>query len=671
MGSSRLPGKVLETLGNDVVLGWTVRAARMIPGVTDVIVATSDRPNDANIEEWCASAGASCFRGSEHDVLDRYVRAAKAAEAEVVLRLTADCPLLDPAVCGAVLMLRERLDVDYASNIHPRFWPDGLDCEVLTLRTLKDMHERTDDPYHREHVTTFLRSGEGTYSTAHLTCPIPGLDTQRWTLDDATDLAFVRSIVERLPSANPPSYIEVLRAIERPPALRPIGVSPTKIDIAGPQSEWSRQRYRNSQTFLSKAEKVIPLGTQTFSKSHQNLPEGFAPLFLTHGRGARTWDIDGNEYVDLVCGLLSITLGHCDPDVDAAIQRQLARGTTLSLATDLEYQVAEKLSRIVPCAEKVRFGKNGTDATSACIRLARAATGRTEVIACGYHGWQDWYVGATTRNKGVPHVTGRSTHMTPYGDVNALEAVIGRIGSEVAALILEPTLHRTHEATVQYLRRARELTERHGIVLVFDEVITGFRYATGGSQSLFGVHPDLAAFGKGMGNGMPISAVLGKSSIMDEMNEVFLSSTFGGETLSLAAASAVIEKMEREPVIERLWQSGQTVIDYAKETFRKHGVDDIVKVAGLAPWSQYTFQDYGTIDKAVLKTVFVGELLASGVLLTGSNNICFAHSADDLAVVGRGLDAASARLRRAVDTADTTSILPCPPIRPIFKVRAN
>ena len=225
-------------------------------------------------------------------------------------------------------------------------------------------------------------------------------------------------------------------------------------------------------------------------------------MFLTHGQGARVWDVDGNEYVDLVSALMPVVLGYNDPDVNYAVRNQLDKGVIFSLATELEAQLSEKLVEVIPCAEKVRFGKNGSDVTTAAIRVARAYTGRDKVIVCGYHGWQDWYIGSTTRNKGVPEAVQGLTYKVPYNDLDAVENLLKENPDQFAALIMEPM--NVAEPAPNYLNDLKALLHKHGALLIFDEVITGFRFSIGGAQELFGVTPDLASFGKAMGNGMPI-----------------------------------------------------------------------------------------------------------------------------------------------------------------------
>ena len=277
---------------------------------------------------------------------------------------------------------------------------------------------------------------------------------------------------------------------------------------------------------LARARRTIPLGTQTFSKSYTQYPHGVSPYFIARGKGSHVWDIDGNEYVDFVNALCSVTLGYGDTDVDSAVRTQLDDGVIFSLPHPIETEVAEAIVEMVPCAEAVRFGKNGSDATSGAIRLARAYTKRDRVAVCGYHGWQDWYIGSTARSAGVPDAVKQLTHSFAYNDLESLNRLLDAHPNDFAAVILEP-MNVTYPKP-GFLESVRELTEQRGIILIFDETITGFRFANGGAQELFGVTPDLATFGKGLANGYPLSAIAGRSDIMKLMEEIFFSFTFGG-----------------------------------------------------------------------------------------------------------------------------------------------
>jgi glutamate-1-semialdehyde 2,1-aminomutase/spore coat polysaccharide biosynthesis protein SpsF len=668
LSSTRLPNKVLLPLKGRPVLEWVARAAQAIPGIDKVVIATSIGTDDDAVADWAKEFGIACHRGPLDDVLERFAQAARAENADIIMRLTGDCPLLDPQVCGEVLALLKRTGSAYASNASPPSWPDGLDCEAFTRAALDAAAAEATRPADREHVTVFIRDRRHRFPQASLVCPLPALHTERWTLDEPDDLLFLEAVVEKLPAK--PSYLDVLAVLDAKPTLRAINARITRNEgfVKSLRQEalppWNG--VATSNALLERAEKVVPLASQTFSKSRIQYPAD-SPMFLTHGQGGRVWDVDGNCYVDMVCGLLPVVLGYQDPDVDAAIRAQLNNGISFSLATTLETELAERLVELIPCAEMVRFGKNGTDATSAAIRLARAFTGRDRIGVCGYHGWQDWYIGATSRHKGVPEAVQHLTHLFAYNNLDSARQLFIDHPGEIAALIMEPM--NAVDPAPGYLAELKELCHANGALLVFDEVITGFRYALGGAQSMFGVTPDLASFGKSMGNGMPISAIMGRADIMREMENVFISGTFGGEALSLAASIATIDKMKREPVIEKLWQTGTILADEMAKLTAGHGLSDIFSLVGRAPWKILAVQDHPTARKEAIKTLFAREMLRAGVLFLASHNVCYAHDGEDINRVLTAWDKALGKVAEELATGKLEDRLPCPAVMPVFKVR--
>jgi glutamate-1-semialdehyde 2,1-aminomutase len=425
--------------------------------------------------------------------------------------------------------------------------------------------------------------------------------------------------------------------------------------------------YARSEALLDRALRHIPLGTQTFSKSAVAYPVGAAPLYIERAAGSHAWDADGREYVDFVNALLAVSLGYSDPDVTAAVRHQLDLGVIFSLPSPIEIEVAERICAMVPCAEMVRFGKNGSDATAGAVRIARGFTGREHVAVCGYHGWQDWYIGSTTRNLGVPKAVRELTHRFSYNDLSSLEALFAELPGQIAAVILEP-MNVAYPAQ-GFLEGVRDLTHEHGAVLVFDETITGFRFAKGGAQALFGVTPDLATFGKGLANGYPLAAVAGRRDIMKLMEEVFFSFTMGGETLSLAAAKAVLDKIEREPVIERITAQGEKVIAGLKERIARHGADGFASVSGHPAWSFLNLRDAPPYTVWQVRTLYLQEMFARGMLCLGTHNMSYAHSDEDVARLLVAYDEVLPLMRDAIATGTLDSRLSCAPLVPLFRVR--
>jgi len=640
MGSTRLPGKVMMDLGGRPVLNWSWRAAYQAAGVDDVWIATSTEPADDVIDAWCKTHSIPVFRGSEIDVLSRFVGCAQVSDADLIIRITGDCPFIDPDIIGGIVRLQKRTGADFVTNVSPRTYPDGLDIQLMTRKALFAAHKYATRPVDRDGVCTWIERNRSRFPAETLICPIPGLETERWVLDTENDLKFCRAIAEEWPFENrTPSMLDILDILDRQPELRDINkhhpMNERYFEALAEEPIYERT-YERSQAARKRAEAVIPLGCQTFSKSHLQYPQP-SPLFLSHGEGALCWDIDGNEYVDLVSALLPNVLGYRDPDVDVAIRRQISAGISFSLATELEAELAETLCRLVPCAEAVRFGKTGTDATTAAIRAARAFTGRDRVLICGgYHGWADWSV---ERNLGVPDDVRKLSHRIWFGNEDAVALAIKNW--EYAAIIVEP------ESRPEYLGFLRQQCDNHGIVLIFDEVITGFRFDLGGAQKLFGVTPDLATFGKALANGMPLSAIVGRKDIMAKFappDNIFYSGTFFGETLSLAAAIATIGKLERDNVIPKLWRYGNALAEMVDDMLCRHDLG--ISVHGEPPLKRLRFRD----DK--IAALFRKEMVASGTLITTNHNISAAHGASEMKRILRSYDHALGVVRDAIEKGD-------------------
>lgn len=426
-------------------------------------------------------------------------------------------------------------------------------------------------------------------------------------------------------------------------------------------------RYQKSQQFLERAEKVVPLGSQTFSKSKVQFPYGVSPYFIERGKGCKIWDIDGNEYTDFVCSLLAISLGYCDPDVDRAVKAQMEKGVVFSLPHPLETELAEKIVEMVPCAEMVRFGKNGSDATAGAIRLARAYTKRDHVVVCGYHGWQDWYIGATERDLGVPEAVKALTHKFIYNDLASLEKCFNEYPQQIAAVIMEPA--NFEEPKPGFLQSVKDLCHKNGALLIFDETITGFRFAKGGAQELFAVTPDLTTMGKGAANGYPLAIVAGRRDIMMLMEEIFFSFTFGGEALSLAASLAVLTKIQTQPVLEHIQQLGIYLIAQVKKLIEQYHLQDVLTIKGYPSWSLLVFKDSEHYSLWQLKTFWMQEILARGIFSFGSHNLCYAHQQEDIDHLLKVYDEVFALMAKCLADKTLEQHIQGKVLEPLFKVR--
>ena len=398
----------------------------------------------------------------------------------------------------------------------------------------------------------------------------------------------------------------------------------------------------NSENMLERALKIIPNGTQTFSKSRTQYPIGASPFYLTRGKGSHVWDVDRNEYIDFVSGLTAIILGYADPDVDGAVSEQMKDGVIFSLPHPLEVEVSELICEMVPCAEMVRFGKNGSDVTAGAIRVARAHTGGEIVACCGYHGWQDWYVGVTGRNLGIPQAIRGLTKTFNYNDIDSLHRIFRDNPSQVACVILEPM--NSEWPKEGFLEEVKEITHKNGAILVFDEVITGFRFALGGAQEFFKVIPDIACFGKAIANGYPLSAIAGKAEIMESMKAIHFSFTNAGECLSLAAAKATLNKIKKDDVPEKLFQIGTNIKGHIEKPLDGH-----------PSWL------FWKTDNQIDKTKFIQEFIQDEILSIGTFNINASHSWGDIIRLAKSFN----RIQENLGEIE----LKCQPLNQLFRIR--
>ena len=402
-----------------------------------------------------------------------------------------------------------------------------------------------------------------------------------------------------------------------------------------------------SNALWERATRVIPKGTQTLSKGPDQFVDGIAPKYLAKGKGCHVWDVDGNEYIDYPMALGPIILGYDYPAVVEAIIKELRDGSIFTLMHPLEVELAELLVEIIPCAEMVRFGKNGADATMASIRIARAYTGRDYIAYCGYHGCHDWYAVTTSLDKGIPEFNRQLIHAFEYNNPSSLEMLFDTYPNQIGTVIMEqPGI----EPVDNFLQKVVDIAHKNGALFVLDEICTGFRYALGGAQEYYGIVPDLACFGKGMANGLPISAIVGKKEFMKELNEIFFSLTFSGETLAMAASLATINEIRTKNVIAYIWQKGKKLRDGLNKAAQEAGVD--LFMGGNPPRSGLIFRDRSGQESLDLKSLFLQETVKRGILFGGPVYISFSHTDEDIQQTVEASFEALSVVRKAVDDGD-------------------
>jgi glutamate-1-semialdehyde 2,1-aminomutase len=421
----------------------------------------------------------------------------------------------------------------------------------------------------------------------------------------------------------------------------------------------------SSDELYARAVGLIPAVTQTLAKGPGQYVKGVAPKYLLRGKGAHVWDVDGNEYLDYTMGVGPLSLGYCYDAVDAAIKRQLEYGITFSMMHPLEVEVAELIREVIPNAESVRFSKTGCDVTTAAVRLARAFTGREKVLCCGYHGWHDWYIAVTDRNKGIPQVTRDLTYTFNYNDI---QSVIDSIDMDTACVILEPVVFEA--PSENFLHKVKEICQRNGTLLIFDEMWTGFRLALGGAQEYFGVKADLACFSKAAANGMPLSILTGRQDVMQLLEKkVFFFTTFGGEALSLAAAKATIEELRDKEVPEYLDRIGNAI---------KEGYNTIAAGLGMnyTKCSGFGFRTILTFDASAgnpleIKSLVQQELIKRGVLWGGFHTVSYSHSEADIDYTISAYREILPIIEKAVNENTVRRLLRGEPVEPVFRKTGN
>ncbi|MBN8706322.1 MAG: aminotransferase class III-fold pyridoxal phosphate-dependent enzyme [Bacteroidetes bacterium] len=420
-----------------------------------------------------------------------------------------------------------------------------------------------------------------------------------------------------------------------------------------------------SDKLYNRANGLIPALTQTLAKGPQQYVKGVAPKYLKKGKGSHVWDVDGNEFIDYQMGIGPLSLGYAYDVVDEAIKGQLNDGITFSQMHPLEVQVAELIREVVPNAEMVRYSKTGCDVTSAAIRVARAYTGKNKVLCCGYHGWHDWYISVTDRNMGIPQSIQDMTFTFNYNDI---QSVIDSIDDDTACIILEPIVFEAPKDN--FLQKLRDLCDQHKILLIFDEMWTGFRLSIGGAQEYFGVNADLACFSKAVANGMPISMLTGKTEYMKLLEkDIFFFTTFGGEALSLAAAKATINELRAHNVPEYLAKQGKKLREGYNAIASDLGMD-YTKCTGFDVRTIVTF-DAKAGNPLEMKSLVQQELIKRGILWGGFHNMSFSHTDSDIDYTLTAYKEVLPILKKAVDEKNVAGYLKGEAVGPVFRKTSN
>jgi glutamate-1-semialdehyde 2,1-aminomutase len=662
MGSTRLPNKVMKPIAGmpmiELLLARLARAAEL----DEIVVATSEDTRNQPLVDHVGGLGYRCYRGSEDDVLERFVYAAREAEADIVVRITGDCPLMDPTLVDDCIRQFKSAGVDYFSNTNPPTYPDGLDIEVTTLAALERALRESSKPYDHEHVTPYIR--QSGFFTMGAQQNDTNLSALRWTVDDPADFEVIKNVFAQFAPEIHFGWQQVLELQQRLPGLFAMNRETKRNEGAA---------MGTGQKLWKRAKQVIPGGNMLLSKrAEMFLPEQW-PAYFSKAKGCQVWDLDGKQYTDMsIMGIGTNILGYGHPEVDAAVHRTVDAGNMSTFNCPEEVYLAEKLIELHPWADMARLARSGGEANAVAIRIARAASGRDKVAICGYHGWHDWYLSVNLGDdKGLdghllpglePNGVPRNLHGTVfpfnYNNFAELEALVNE--HDIGVIKMEVV--RNNGPQDNFLHKVRQLATERGIVLIFDECTSGFRQTFGGLHKLYGVEPDMAMFGKALGNGYAITATIGRREVMEAAQSTFISSTFWTERIGPSAALATLDVMARTQSWEKITQTGLAIREGWQQLADKHGLG--IDHWGLPALTGYSFRSSNAL---AYKTLITQDMLAQGFLAGNSVYVCTEHTSADVDAYFAALDPIFALIRECEDGRDVGQLLKGPVCHGGFK----
>ena len=627
MGSTRLPRKVLKPIVNKPMIELLLTRLSQSSELDEIVVATSKEKQNDQLQSVVELLGYRCTRGSEKDVLNRFYESAKSLKADIVVRITGDCPLVDSTLVDQCIQGYKDAKVDYFSNIDPRTYPDGLDIEVMSFESIERANNETDSKFDREHVTPYIRNSVS-FSKSSIQ-HTEDFSTLRWSVDEPEDLVVVTNVFEYF---TPDIFFDWRQVLE----LRKLQSVLFSENQQIKNNEGAT--ISTGQKLYKRAKKVIPGGNMLLSKRPEMfLPEKW-PSYFSKSKGCMVWDLDDNKFIDMsIMGIGTNTLGYGHPEVDEAVMKTVKDGNMSTFNCPEEVYLAEKLVEIHPWADMVRFSRAGGEINSIAVRIARASTGRDKIAICGYHGWHDWYLSTNLNSdknldghllpglqpNGVPRGLTGTTLPFNYNDIEQLERLIKDNKDEIAAIKME--VSRNEGPKDNYLQKVRDLATENNIILIFDECTSGFRQSNGGLHKIYGVEPDMAVFGKALGNGYAITAVIGKKEIMDVAQSTFISSTFWTERIGPTAALKTLEVMEKTKSWELITSIGKSIGQRWKDLGDTYQLS--IKVNGLPSMIGFSIQ---SDDWLKYKTYITQEMLKNGILASNVIYVCTEHGQQEI-----------------------------------------
>ena len=612
MDSARLPGKVMRLIDGKPSLQILHERLSFSEETSKIIIATTKRKIDNKIVNFCNNKNYLYFRGSVDNILKRYFNASKKYKPDYVVRVTGDCPLIDAKIIDKLIRLIKKTKSDYACNVFPPTFPDGYDTDVLTFELLKKLSKEIKNPEYKEYFTRYIKHNKNRFKIINLKHR-KDISDLRLTIDEEIDLEVIEKVYKSFKYKKNFSISDLENLFKKNKKIFNL----------------NKHLIRNEGSYMTKDQKlwrraksIIPNGNMLLSKNPERyLPDKW-PAYFTKAHGCTIWDLNGKKYFDMCSmGIGTNVLGYSNKTIDKFVISKIKKGNISTLNCPEEVELTEKLLKIHKWAGMVKFTRSGGEANALAIRIARSYTEKHNVAFCGYHGWHDWYLSSAIDKKdnlkfhllpnleikGVPKSLKNTSFPFKYGDINYLKKLI--LKKKIGIIKLE--VCRNTKPNIKFLRQVRKICDKKGIVLIFDECTTGFRQTLAGIHKELNIDPDIVIYGKAMGNGYPINAVVGKKNIMSASSKTFISSTFWTERLGPSAALKTIDIMEKNKTYLHIKKKGLKILSIWKKLAKKHSLK--IKIFGIPSLAKFEIKSK---NWPKIKLFIINEFLKRNFLAT-------------------------------------------------------
>jgi len=603
------------------VLEFLIKRLKKSKLIDKLVIASSNNPKDYPIIKICKKMGIAYYVGSEKNVLDRFYKANRKYSGDIIVRVTSDCPLMDPILIDDFIKIfLKRKRVDYLSNIFKRSYPDGLDLEIFNKKSLELAWKNTDSSFDKEHVTPYLRRNK--FIKKYNVKYHKNFSNNFWGVDYKEDLMLLRSITKYFEPNIYFSWKDILKMKSKNRKI--FDINKKKKRTVGIDNNPGQLLWNNAKT-------IIPGGNMFLSKRPEMYLPFIWPVYFKKSKGCRVEDLAGKRYYDMTMGVGTNILGYANNEVDKAVTQAVRKGIMSTLNCPEEVALAKKLIEIHDWSGGVKFARTGAEANAIALRIARCHTKRQKIAFCGYHGWQDWYLSANLNKKdnlsehllsdlstnGVPKSLKNTVFPFRYKKFNELKKIVNK--QEIGIIVME--FSRNLNPDINFLKKIRQLATKKKIILIFDECTSGFRQCLGGIHKIYNINPDIATFGKCLGNGYAITAVVGKKNIMDTSQSSFISSTFFSERIGYVAALKTLEIMGRKKTWLKITKTGNATINKLKKLAKKYKIKlNIWGSSALVGFSLKRDKDN------YIKTYITQEMLKNGFIFGNCIYLCIYHT---------------------------------------------